>query len=260
MDFIFIISNYKSICNNKYIGIDDLIWCLDIIIKEKAKPNINYINHQIPKPDGSFCIISYCNNLRYNALLYIIKYYLDNKYKKLNITNSYGYILGVNGPRKVIEGIISSNGNHILNADITKYFDRLNHEILLSILQRYHINNKILRIILIDIKLGDQNTSNKSIGIRQGSIISPIISNFYLIPLDLAFNNITDYYRYVDNLYIISVRKNDLLEYRNICDLILADLRLEIKPATYKYLSSSVTSRFQCTQGLWRKVVSEYRY
>lgn len=78
----------------------------------------------------------------------------------------------------------------IINIDVQKYFDTINHDLLLKMLEEYvdqatiELIRKLLKCGYIDF-YNHQDTLEKSkIGTPQGSLISPILSNLYLHQLD----------------------------------------------------------------------------
>ena len=77
----------------------------------------------------------------------------------------------------------------IISVDIRKYFDTINHEILLKQVGEYadqatvELIGKLLKVGYVDIQYA--NAEEKSIeGTPQGSLISPILANLYLHTLD----------------------------------------------------------------------------
>lgn len=77
----------------------------------------------------------------------------------------------------------------IISVDIRKYFDTINHEILLKQLEEYadqatvELIGKMLKVGYVDIQYA--NAEEKSIeGTPQGSLISPILANLFLHTLD----------------------------------------------------------------------------
>jgi group II intron reverse transcriptase/maturase len=82
------------------------------------------------------------------------------------------------------------NVTWIINIDVQKYFDTINHDILLKMLEEY-VDQATLELIRKFLKCGyidfynHPNTLEKSeIGTLQGSLISPIMANLYLHHLD----------------------------------------------------------------------------
>ena len=72
---------------------------------------------------------------------------------------------------------------YILDLDINKYFDNINHNILSSILKRYIDDNEFINLIFKFVKVNiihnyKKYTLNK--GVLQGSLLSPLLSNIFL--------------------------------------------------------------------------------
>ncbi len=74
-----------------------------------------------------------------------------------------------------------------VEGDIAKFFDTMNHEVLLAILSEKIHDNRFLRLIrhLLESGYLEEWTFNKTLsGCPQGGVISPILSNIYLDKLD----------------------------------------------------------------------------
>lgn len=82
------------------------------------------------------------------------------------------------------------NVTWIINIDIQKYFDTINHDLLLNMLTEYcdqvtiELIKKFLKCGYIDLYNNPDTLEKSDIGTPQGSIISPILSNLYLHLLD----------------------------------------------------------------------------
>jgi len=78
----------------------------------------------------------------------------------------------------------------IYDVDIEKYFDTVEHWKLMKLLSRRISDGKILHVIKQWLDCGyvedDQHRQSKR-GTPQGGVISPLLSNIYLNPLDKAF-------------------------------------------------------------------------
>ena len=73
--------------------------------------------------------------------------------------------------------------NHIVEADIRGFFDRVNHAWLLKFLQQRIGDHRVLRLISRMLKAGimeDGLVHTGEVGTPQGSILSPLLSNIYL--------------------------------------------------------------------------------
>lgn len=83
----------------------------------------------------------------------------------------------------------------IIKIDIQKYFDTINHELLLTKLKEYcdqatiELIHKFLKCGYIDIYNHPNKLEKSEIGTPQGSLISPILSNLYLHSFDCFIEN-----------------------------------------------------------------------
>lgn len=81
------------------------------------------------------------------------------------------------------------NVTWVINIDVAKYFDTVNHDILMDKLTAYldqpacELIRKLLKAGYLDLKTGEKVFDPK-IGTPQGSLISPILANLYLHGLD----------------------------------------------------------------------------
>jgi retron-type reverse transcriptase len=74
-----------------------------------------------------------------------------------------------------------------VQADMAQCFDRLDHQVLISILGHKLHDNRFLRLIAELLKAGylQKWTSHPTVsGSRQGGVVSPILNNIYVDPLD----------------------------------------------------------------------------
>ena len=73
--------------------------------------------------------------------------------------------------------------NYILDADISGFFDKINHEWLLKFIEHRVADRRMLRLIRKWLKVGvveDGKRSAQEIGTPQGAVISPVLANIYL--------------------------------------------------------------------------------
>ncbi len=80
-------------------------------------------------------------------------------------------------------GIMSCKINYILDADITGFFDKIDHDWMMKFVKHRVADRKILRLIRKWLKVGvveDGKRIVQEIGTPQGSVISPVLSNIYL--------------------------------------------------------------------------------
>jgi len=76
-----------------------------------------------------------------------------------------------------VENYIKQECRWVVDADITSFFDTVNHSILIDLLATKIDDNKMLALIN---KLLDTEAVSNSVGISQGAVTSPLFSNIYL--------------------------------------------------------------------------------
>ena len=87
--------------------------------------------------------------------------------------------------------------NEIYDADLTSYFDTIDHDELMNKVQRRIADRQVLKLIkmflqaIVIEKDDNGNTTSKraAFGTPQGGVISPLLSNIYLHDFDSDFNN-----------------------------------------------------------------------
>lgn len=84
----------------------------------------------------------------------------------------------------LIVGIKRKPVNWVLDLDIRKFFDQVNHDWLIRFIEHRVKDKRIIRLIRQWIKVGhyDENGQHvrSDVGVPQGSVISPLLSNIYL--------------------------------------------------------------------------------
>lgn len=120
---------------------------------------------------------------------------------------------------------------YVLKADIRKYFDTVDHEILISII-REKIRDEEL-IWLIRRVLDNFNIFIKGKGMPLGNYTSQFFANVYLNKLDYFIKHELKakyYIRYVDDFVILHRSRKRLVCFREKIIEFLKELRLEIHP------------------------------
>jgi RNA-directed DNA polymerase len=130
---------------------------------------------------------------------------------------SYGFRPG-RSPHQALDaltvGIQRKKVNWILDADISAFFDNLNHEWAVKFIEQRVADPRILRLIQKWLKAGVSENgqwSKTELGTPQGSVISPLIANAYL---HYAFDLWADVWRK-------KVAKGDMIVVRYADDLVI---------------------------------------
>jgi group II intron reverse transcriptase/maturase len=118
-----------------------------------------------------------------------IKTLLEPTLEKLFSDHSYGFRPGRNQRQAVeaAQAAVKSGKTFVVDIDLSKFFDRVSHDRLISRLSMVVDDKRILRIIGITLRSGIMKDGLYRVtteGTTQGSPLSPILSNFVLDELD----------------------------------------------------------------------------
>jgi CRISPR-associated protein Cas1 len=136
----------------------------------------------------------------------------------------------------------------VLNADIQKYFDSIDHSLLLKQVRKYFDHAGILWLVKAWISVGvatDQAVIPAEKGIPQGAVISPLLANLYLNEFDHKISNSeVKLVRYADDFVILAKTEKQVVEARSEVNQLLNQLRLNIHPTKTQITSFEKGFRF----------------
>ena len=206
----------------------------------------------IPKPNGEQRPLG-IPTMKDRALQALVKAALSPEWEAKFEPNSYGFRPGrsCHDAVRQIKNCIQHKAKFVLDADIAKCFDRINHE---KLLQKIGAKGQLRRQIKAWLKSGvmDKGTFNKTEqGTPQGGVISPLLANIALhgmeyelksyaldIPVKLKGQNNstnsrksgTNIIRYADDFVIMHHDKRFLEHCKSFISKWLNDIGLELKP------------------------------
>jgi group II intron reverse transcriptase/maturase len=113
------------------------------------------------------------------------------------LTCSWGYrpeIGALDAVKDITKSLMTGKFGYIVDADITGFFDNINHEWMVEMLEQRINDSAFIRLIKKWLKAGileDNKVIHPLTGTPQGGIVSPVLSNIYLhYVLDLWFTKV----------------------------------------------------------------------
>jgi RNA-directed DNA polymerase len=124
--------------------------------------------------------------------------------------SSYGFRpgRGCKDALREVERLLKQGNCHVVDVDIRGYFDAIPHSVLMRLVKEHVADGKVLGLIEAFLKQGvmeDGVVMNPITGSPQGGIVSPLLANIYLNPLDWLLESLGLHsVRYADDIVVLA--------------------------------------------------------
>ena len=189
---------------------------------------------EIPKPNGGTRLLgipTVLDRFIQQAIAQELNNIYDNKFSE----NSFGFrpCRDAKGAIKKAESYINEGYRWVVDIDLEKFFDKVNHDILMYKLSKDIHDKRVLKLIRMYLQSGIMINgiviSNEE-GTPQGGPLSPLLSNIMLDELDKELEKRGHRFcRYADdcNIYVKSKRAGERVM-KNITAFIETKLKLKV--------------------------------
>jgi len=163
--------------------------------------------------------------------------------------HSYGFRpgRGCKDALRRVDSLLSQGYVHVVDADLKGYFDSIPHDRLMNRLEEKIADGPTLRLIDGFLKadiLDDAACWTPEAGAPQGAVLSPLLSNVYLDPLDhLMVEQGIEMVRYADDFVILCKTAEDAARALEIVKQWVADNGLTLHPMKTRIVDAR-TDRF----------------
>lgn len=211
----------------------------------------------IPKPQGkgirTLGIPSVIDRFIQQAILQVLQDKWDNTFSE----SSYGFRPGRRAHQAIAktQSYVREGYEWVVDVDLEKFFDRVNHDRLMSTLAKEISDKRLLKLIRAYLNagmMGDGIVQPRNEGTPQGGPLSPFLSNIVLDELDKELEERRHrFVRYADdaNIYVKTQRAGERVM-KSLEDFINRRLKLRVnkeksavgKASDRKFLGFSLTS------------------
>jgi RNA-directed DNA polymerase len=163
----------------------------------------------IPKPGGNekrpLGIPTVRDRVVQTALVHVIEPILDNEFHE----RSYGFRhgRGCHDALRCVEKLLEAGYVYVVDADLKSYFDTIPKKRLHDLVKQTISDSRVLRLIKSYLEQGimeELRTWTPETGVPQGAVLSPVLSNLYLNPLDhLMAGEGYEMVRYADDFVVL---------------------------------------------------------
>ena len=263
---------YKQVKKNKGAAGIDGMECADLLshlkvngqqlresIRNQSYKPMPVKRVEIPKADGSkrkLGIPTVTDRMVQQAAAQVLTPIYERKFHE----NSYGFRPGKSAQKAVLKAVeyMNEGYNWVVDIDLEKFFDTVEHDKLISVLNKEIKDGKILSLIrkflVSGVMVGEQ-IEETEIGTPQGGNISPLLANILLNELDWELESRgLKFARYADDCIIfVKSEKAAARVMESVTKYVENVLRLKVnrgkskigRPTEIQYLGFAFYYQFQ---------------
>lgn len=207
---------------------------------------------EIPKPDGNGVRKLGIPTVVDRVIQQAIAQQLQPRFEPLFSDGSYGYRPGRSAQQAIrkVKDYAQEGYGYAVEIDLSKYFDTLNHELLMNLLRKQIEDKRVTDLIKKYLKSGVMENGvcrETKEGSPQGGPLSPLLANIYLNEFDQEMRSRgVNVIRYADDIVVLAKSKRAATRLLESCGKYLEDkLRLQLNTQKSKVVSVVARKHFK---------------
>ena len=165
-----------------------------------------------------------------------VRQVIEPIFEKEFIEHSYGFRpkRGCKDALRQVWKLLKEGYSYVVDADIKSYFDTIDHERLMELMEEHVSDGRVLQLIRQFLKQGVLDNLKywtPERGTPQGGVISPLLANVYLDPLDKELTQSGfQIVRYADDLVILCKTGTEAQQALELMSRWTAEAKLTLHP------------------------------
>lgn len=211
--------------------------CQEQLLNNRYRPQL-VCRHYIPKKDGRKRPLG-IPTVRDRVVQMVTKLIMEPIFEADFQDCSFGF-RPKRGAKQALDRIrkgCNRKGNWVVDVDIAGYFDNINQEKLMKLVEMRISDRRILKLIRQWLETGvmeEGQVRRSDLGTPQGGVISPLLANIYLNYFDLLWDkhgkDVGELTRYADDFVVVCKTRKDAQHAFKLIQTIMARLELTLHP------------------------------
>jgi RNA-directed DNA polymerase len=179
-----------------------------------------------------------------------IRNVIEPIYEQKFVRHSYGFRpqRSAKDALREVDKMLKEGYQYVVDADIEKYFDTINHQQLMAEVSKEITDGRVLELIGSYLQQGILDTDKEwraETGTPQGAVISPLLANIYLHPVDEAMQKAGyQMIRYADDVVILCRRREEAEAALEMLSKLLTELQLKLHSKKTKIVDATERGGF----------------
>jgi RNA-directed DNA polymerase len=229
---------------------DELLLQLQRDLKEGRYEPLPALRRWIPKPGTQkmrpLGIPAVRDRIVQGALRNVLEPLWEAKFAE----HSYGFRPGrsCHGALERVVDLLGSGSTWVVDADIQSYFDTIHQDRLILEVEKEVADGRVLELLRRFLKqsvVDGVKEWTPEMGTPQGAVISPLLANIYLHPVDLAMREAGfEMVRYADDLVILCRSESEAQEALAHLRALMVERSLTLHPEKTRLVDATVRGGF----------------
>jgi RNA-directed DNA polymerase len=175
---------------------------------------------------------------------------IEPVFEKKFTSASYGFRpeRGCKDALRKVQQLLNEGYTWVVDADIEKYFDTIDHELLMAEVEKDIADGNVLALIRQYLRqpiMDDMERWEAHEGTPQGAVMSPLLANIYLHPVDVALQTHgSQLIRYADDLVILCRSQEEAERALELLRALMQERKLRLHPVKTRIVDATQRGGF----------------